>query len=144
MSAELRLRAKNYLWQYKRLESELKTLTEEIEALEEQRDSITVKMDGMPRGTGVSDKTATLAVKTADLLMESIELRSRATDKRKEIVERIMALKNRYQSRILYLHFVQGETIETIAEDINVSLRHTHRIYADALEKIGEELEKND
>lgn len=141
MGEDEKLKAKKYLWQYKRLENELKTIAEEIVALEEQKDSITVKMDGMPHGSGISDKTANLAIKTADMLMESIEVRTRATEKRREIVERIMGLHDRYQSRILYLHFIQGETIEAIAEDINKSLRHTHRLYANALEKIGAELE---
>lgn len=134
--------AKKFLYQYKNLENDLKTLTDEVSALEEQRDSITIKLDGMPHGTGLSDKTASLASKTVDLLMQVIELRSEVTDKRAEVIEVIRKVKDRTKSRILYLHFIKGATFEYIAVDIDKSWRHTHRLYADALIEVGKMLEK--
>lgn len=134
--------AKKYLWSYKNIENDIKTLSDEITALEAQRDSITPKLDGMPRGTGVSDRTGSLATQTADLLLKRIEMRSDATKKRAEIVDFIMRLPNRLQSRILYLHFIHGHTFEWIAVDIDKSYRHTLRMYGEALIICGRMLEK--
>lgn len=134
--------AKKYLWSYKNIENDIKTLSDEITALQAQRDSITVKMDGMPRGTGISDKTATLATQTADLLLKRIEMRSAATARRAEIVDFIRQIPNRLQARVLYLHFIQGKPFEWIAVDIDKSYRHTLRVYGDALVICGRKLEK--
>ena len=135
--------AKKYLWRYKDLENEIKTLTDEINALEEQRDSITVKMDGMPHGSGKADKTATLASRTADLQTKQLELRLEALTQRAEIVDFIRQIPNKLQGRILYLHFVRGKTFEWIAEeDLAMSCRQVIRIYGDALVTCGKRLEK--
>lgn len=134
--------AKRWLRQYLELEKEVKTLSEEINALEEQWDNISVKMDGMPRGTDISDKTGNLAAKIADMVLELIERRSKATEKRNEIMKYIIDIGNRTWSRILYLHFIQGMSFERIAVDIDKSWRHTHRLYAEALIRVGRDLQK--
>lgn len=134
--------AKKWLYQYLNLEKQIKMLSEEIEELESERDSITVKLDGLPRGTDLSDKTANLATRLSDMLMKRIEMRSEAWEVREEIVDYINGMANRTHSRILYLHFIQGATFEFIAVDINMSWRHTHRMYADALIQVGKDLSR--
>ena len=54
--------AKEYLKQYRLLESRIRTVKDNLSILESKRESISVDMDGMPHASGTSDKTGTLAV----------------------------------------------------------------------------------
>ena len=135
--------AKKWLYRYLNLETELKTLSDEINALKAQRDSMAIKLDGMPRGSGKADPTANMATDLADREKRLAEMRADAIRKRAEIVDYVLSIGNPVQSRILYLHFVQGKTFEYISgADINMSFRQTLRIYRDALIKVGRDLER--
>lgn len=127
-----RYEAKKYLRRFLDAEAELKRVEAEIEAMEQEIDSINVKLDGMPRGSDISDRTGNLATKLAEYHLDAINQRTKAWEKRKEVVNLINSL-SRDHATLLYLRFVKDWTFEKIAVEMGYSWRQTMRIYADSL-----------
>lgn len=66
--------------------------------------------------------------------------------KKAEITEQIKKLKSQKYVTLLYLRYVKGEKLETIAEEMNYALRHINRMHGDALrefEKINRKTLEN-
>lgn len=84
-------------------------------------------LDGMPRGTGVSDKVAKIAVKLAMLAAETDELVDQYVDYKAQVVAVLESLPaNEYG--VLHRYFIQYMTLADIAEEMNYSQMQIWRI----------------
>ena len=129
--------AKEYLMQYRRLTIKLKRLEKDIEDVRAERSSISINLDGMPHGSGLGDKVATLAAKLIDMERELIWMRSDAWEKRMEIIRAVGMLENADQSLLLQLRYIDGKTWEEIAVEMHYSFRHVLRLHGYALREFA-------
>lgn len=113
--------AKEFLRQYRLLSVRIKQLDLDIMELEESYDSITIDYSGMPHGSGIADKTASLATQTGQLRLRKLQLKAEAIEKREEIVKVINCVEDPIQCQLLYDRYILFMTWERIAEDCDRS-----------------------
>lgn len=150
--------AKEYLIQYRVIASKLRAIDVLISEIREELSNIgTVSIrspwpDGQPHGSGTTDPTGSLAAKAADagaearrealkeqlLDLEVRELRARSDlwRKRVEIEETLGAVLDPTYHDILHRRYIEGQTFELIAVEMNYSWRHTVRLHGEALMEI--------
>lgn len=130
--------AKEYLKRYKRELVRIRGLDESIARLEAEIGSISVSLDGMPHGTGLSDKTASLAVSLAEKKIQREEMRARAILISEEILDSIHALSDPDQARLLYLRYITGLSWEGIAKEMGYSETHVRGwLHSEALRNLS-------
>lgn len=129
--------AKEYLKRYRRETERIRSLDESIARLEAEIGSITVNMSGMPRGTGTSDKTASLAIRLADKKIQREEMKAKAVLISEEIADSIHAVEDPDQAQLLYLRYIDGLPWDEIAKRMNFSEGHVRGwLHSEALRKI--------
>ena len=131
--------AKEYLCQYRRLTERIRQLEMELQRLSAQIDSLEIDYSGMPHGSGISDRTGSLAAKLADKYDKYLALKAQAEEKCSEINDAIGKVSDPTLAKLLYDRYIRFMTWEDIAEDINRSDKWTRtRLHAEALRKISE------
>lgn len=134
--------AKEYLMQYKTISARVKILQAEIESLRADAESITINLDGMPKGQGNTDKTARLAIMLAERESKLIAELSKLWSMRTEIVNKLGELSNSKHQQILYARYIQCETWEHIAVDMDITWRYCHMLHGSALAEFEKILNK--
>lgn len=94
----------------------------------------------MPRGSGISDKTAREAQRLCDLSIDLIELRFEAATKRKEIGEAIRSVEDTKYMRLLYLRYIELRSWGKVSEEMGISPRWIFDMHNKALEEIAEKI----
>ena len=122
--------------QYQRLTKKIEIAEAELEAVREARSSISVQMDGMPRGSGLADKTATLAAKLIDMESELVDLRAEAWEARRRVVATINKVPSAEQSKVLYLRYIEGMTWDGIVEAMAYSYKWVFILHGRALQEV--------
>lgn len=129
--------AKEYLKRYRRETERIRSLDESIARLEAEIGSITVSMNGMPRGSGTSDKTASLAIRLADKKIQREEMKAKAVLISEEIADSIHAVEDPDQAQLLYLRYIDGLPWDEIAKRMKFSEGHVRGwLHSEALRKI--------
>lgn len=129
--------AKQYLEQYKDLTEKIRQLSIEIATLEAEYDSLSIDYSGMPHGSAMADRTASLATKVTDKKLLKIRLRDRAIDMRDEIIRTIGRVEDPLHSRLLYDRYVLFMTWEQVAEDCDKSDKWCRtRLHSRALQSV--------
>jgi DNA-directed RNA polymerase specialized sigma24 family protein len=97
----------------------------------EMATKITAGMDGMPHSTEVTDKVGNIGAKMAQLSGEEDALEARR-DKLIGMVKSLPA----DQCGVLYRYYIQGMTLEKVAEDMNISVSSAKRYKKAGLEML--------
>lgn len=99
-------------------------------------DSIPQIFDGMPRGSGISNKTAKEAEKLWQLQNDLIAARTRAVQKREEVANLIRQVKNVQHMNLLRLRYIELKGWAQVSIDMDRDPRWVFRMHNLALEEI--------
>ena len=147
--------AKEYLRQYRAIASKLRAIDVMIADIRKELSNIGMVSirspwpDGQPHGSGTTDPTGSLAAKAADLGteerrealksqlldLEIRELRARSElwKKRIEIEETLGEVLDPIYHDVLHRRYIEGQSFELIAVELNYSYRHVIRLHGEAL-----------
>lgn len=149
--------AKEYLMQIETIQAKLKVIDANIRKLKreiEKLTEVTVRSawpDGQPRGTKTTDPTGTTASKLADQNLErcqelhkqlleyeyeQLQEKSRLWSKSLAIYDLIGQLRDPVLYKIIVKRYIDGDTFEQIAVDINYTWRHTINLHGKALQEV--------
>ena len=113
-----------------RLEEKLALLDDRIKSVKSPN------MSGMPRGG--------TPVTIADLLSDKVELEERierqkakSKDLKKEILEEIDSLDDIRHTEVLESFFIDGISLEDIADNEGYTVRHVYRLYSEAVTQLA-------
>ena len=130
-------RKKRSLKRYKKNLACVNRLEEKLALLDEKIKSVkSPNMSGMPRGG--------TPVTIADLLSDKVELEERierqkakSKDLKKEILEEIDSLEDMRHAEVLEAFFIDGISLEDIADNEGYTVRHVYRLYSEAVTKLA-------
>lgn len=137
------MNAKEYLNQYRAIDERVHILQAEAEKLRADAESMSINLDGLPRGSGINDKTARLAVRMAECETVLQNELSNLWSKRMEIVNTISKLEVHKYQTILYARYIQGRTWEDISEELDITWRYCYMLHGRALEALEKIINKN-
>ena len=126
-------RKKRSLKRYKKNIALVNRLEEKLALLDERIKSVrSPNLSGMPRGG--------TPVTVADLLSDKVELEERLTrqkakskDLKREVLEEIDSLEDIRYAEILEAFFIDGISLEDIADSQGYTVRHVYRLYSEAV-----------
>ena len=127
------MNAKEYLEQYKLIQTRINMLTSEIERLRAEAESVSINLDGMPKGTNQTDKTARLAAQLADYETAIQEEMSGLWSRRMKIISELGQLKNHKHQVLLQQRYIECKSWERIAVDMDISWRYCYMLHGSAL-----------
>lgn len=125
--------AKEYLEQYRSMQTRINLLMTEIERLRAEAESVSVSIDGLPKGSAHDDKTARIVAQMAD---HEATLQAEMSDlwvRRMKIVAQLGELKNHKHQRLLHLRYIDCKSWEAIAYEMGITWRHCYRLHGSAL-----------
>ena len=125
--------AKEYLEQYRTMQTRLNVLMAEIERLRTEAEGASIRLDGLPTGTGEPDKTARLAAQLADHKTVLRAEMSALWIRRMRIINELGQLKNHKHQKILQLRYIDCKSWECIAYEMGITWRHCYRLHGSAL-----------
>lgn len=129
-----KLTAKEYLSQVRTIDIEINTKLHEIEELKQR--SLCVQSGTVSERVQCSNDNS--ANKIIDKIIDLESLINREIDKlvdlKAEIHSRIMQLNDSRYRILLIEHYINGRTLEHIAESMKCSDRHVRRLHAHALQ----------
>ena len=124
---------KRYLRRYRKIISCIDRLEEKRRSLEIRISSIgSPKLSGLPRG-GTPVTPTDLIIEKLDLEERISRLREKSKVLKKEILEEIDSLEDPRYCEILEAYFIDGYSLEKIAERECYSDRHVFRLYSEAI-----------
>ena len=109
-----------------RLEERLRNLNDRIQGVRSSSPS------GLPRG-GVPVTTADLIADKADLEKRIERLKAKSRNLKSAVYEEIDSLDDPRYCEVLESHFIDGLTLEAIAEDMGYTERHIYTLYKEAI-----------
>lgn len=127
---------KEYLSQYGWIERNIRRLEEEKERWRQRALHITPSWSDAPGGGSSEDKIQT-AVEKACLVEDKIVAEiDRLVDLRQEIMSSIAAVPDPAQRELLERRYIQLQSLERIAVEMNYSYVHVKRLHGWALQRI--------
>lgn len=137
MEAEKSNAAKDFLLQAKKCETEIHNILAKKARLESLREKTTTTW-GTERvsSSGNNDKLFDTTAKIMELDKEYDEAISALKEKEREIDEVLGKVKNTKYHEVLSRVYIQYETLEQVACDMDVGYRHIVRIHKRALEVV--------
>ena len=134
--------AKEYLKQIRSIALTVKRIQNELERLRADAASASINLDGMPHATsGNSDRLARLAIKMAEYNTELQDELNALLDEKAKAIKMIKTLPPKQQT-ILVEYYIHVKTWEQIAEEMDISVRHCHRLHGNALYNFDKVLKK--
>lgn len=155
--------AKEYLAQIGSIRAKLRAIDKNIQRLKREIDKLTdVKMrspwpDGQPHGTKTTDPTGTTASRLADqnkekreelrreLLKyeyEQLQIKSSLWSTVLDVYDLIGNITDPVLYTIIVKRYIEGDSFEQIAVDINYTWRHTINLHGKALMEVQELLDR--
>lgn len=148
--------AKEYLLQIRSLDARLKIIDNTIKKLRAEIESLDISVksswpDGQPHGTILTDPTGSKATQLADKVdirreelrkklldyeYDQIKARSQLWSKQIEIIDTLSKVTDPTLYKILSYRYVDGQSFEWIAVEINYTWRHTINLHGRALEEL--------
>lgn len=104
------------------------------------RDLCSVKsanLSGMPSGGNGRDRMADVIANIVDLEKEINEMIDLLIDSKREAMEKIDLLTDNRHKLILNKRYLENETFEKIAVDMDLSWKWTHKLHKEALEEFS-------
>lgn len=138
MEAEKSNAAKEFLLQAKKCETEIHNILAKKARLESLREKTTTTW-GTERvsGSGNNDNLCDTTAKIMELEKEYDEAISALKEKEREIDSVLGKVENPKYHEVLSRVYIQYETLEQVACDLNIGYRHITRIHGNALKVIG-------
>ena len=127
--------AREYLQQYRIMQTRINVLMAEIERLRTEAESVSINLDGLPKGSAYDDKTARLVAQMADCETTLQEEMSDLWIRRMAIIQELSWLKNHKHQRILHLRYIECKSWERIAVEMGITWRHCYRLHGSALKE---------
>lgn len=129
---------KKYLYSIRDEQYEIEELRQRIAELESSLLPRAIQYDKDKVQTSPEDHTTDIMAKIADYTL-MLEKRIRILTERRQYAEQIISrLKDSEERQILDLYFLSGQRMkmDEVAELVNLSTRHTYRIYKQAIEDL--------
>lgn len=127
---------KEYLSQYGWIERNIRRLEEEKERWRQRALHITPCWSDSPGGSSGEDKIQTVVEKTCTVESKIIAEIDRMVDLRQEIMTVIAAVPDPAQRELLERRYIQLQSLERIAVEMNYSYVHVKRLHGWALQRI--------
>lgn len=131
------MNAKDFLIRGVNLERRVETIKEQIAHYKSIINKCTVTYSDSPKSTTSSYRLEDCTQKIMDLQSELCEVMADLVEVSCEISRAIQKVENYDYQDLLVKRYVLGETWEKIAEDMNYSEQHIHRLHGEALKKIS-------
>ena len=132
------MNAKEFLSRGINLERRVETITDQIEHYKSIINKCTVTYSDSPKSTTSSYKLEDCTQKIMDLQSELCEAVADLVDVTCDIARTISKVENYDYEDLLVKRYVLGEPWEKIAEEMNYSEQHIHRLHGEALKKISD------
>lgn len=126
--------AKEYLKQLISIDKLIDSKQKQVDRLRDLCSSQSVNYSGMPSGNGNHDRLANLIANIIDLEREINEHIDLLVDLKRETINKIELLSDNRYKLILNKRYLENETFEKIAVDMNLSWKWTHKLHKEALE----------
>ena len=124
---------KRSLKRYKKNKALIGRLEEKLALLEDRLTSVrSSKYSDMPRG-GTPVTVEDLILDKAELEERIERLRAKGRDLRSEILAEIDTLEDTRYAEVLESFFIDGYTLEEIADNEGYTVRHVYRLYSEAI-----------
>lgn len=128
---------KKILSQYQEALVDIRNLEAEAEELETMATSITVSTDGeRVQSSGRSDSMAELATEIADIEIDIMNRRTDAIKKLRGVGKLIAAVENKNYRQLLHRRYIEGNTWERIAVEMDISYQWVCKLHGKALLEI--------
>ena len=132
------MNAKEFLSRGINLERRVETITDQIEHYKSIVNKCTVTYSDSPKSTTSSYRLEDCTQKIMDLQSELCEAVADLVDVTCDIARTISKVENYDYEDLLVKRYVLGEPWEKIAEEMNYSEQHIHRLHGEALKKISD------
>ena len=132
------MNAKEFLSRGINLERRVETITDQIEHYKSIVNKCTVTYSDSPKSTTSSYRLEDCTQKIMDLQSELCEAVADLVDVTYDIARTISKVENYDYEDLLVKRYVLGEPWEKIAEEMNYSEQHIHRLHGEALKKISD------
>ena len=132
------MNAKEFLSRGINLERRVETITDQIEHYKSIVNKCTVTYSDSPKSTTSSYRLEDCTQKIMDLQTELCEAMADLVDVTCDIARTISKVENYDYEDLLVKRYVLGEPWEKIAEEMNYSEQHIHRLHGEALKKISD------
>lgn len=138
------METKEFLRQYQSILIDIRNLEAEALELEEMALSITVNTENeRVQSSGSGDSMASLVAKICDMKIMIMEKRSLALDKLQQIERVIASVENKDYKQLLHRRYIEGNTWEMIAVEMNYSYRWITAMHGRALKVAKDIMEKS-
>lgn len=131
---------KKFLNSYPRARREVARLEAQLEELRTNKMSLKVVNDGMPKGSGTSDLSA-YAARMDELERSLTEKRYVRIQEFVKVQDAIEEMEDDQEKLLLTYRYLRGMTWERVAEEMNYSWQHVHKIHARALQNFKHAIE---
>lgn len=126
-------RKKRSLKRYKKNLSCIERLEAKLDQINDRMTSVrSPNLSGMPRG-GTPVTTADLVADKAEIEERIERLKKKSRSLKLEILEELDTLENVKQVEVLESFFIDGLTMEEIAEKLNFHVRYVYRLYSEGV-----------
>ena len=132
------MNAKEFLSRGINLERRVETITDQLEHYKSIVNKCTVTYSDSPKSTTSSNRLEDCTQKIMDLQSELCEAVADLVDVTCDIARTISKVENYDYEDLLVKRYVLGEPWEKIAEEMNYSEQHIHRLHGEALKKISD------
>lgn len=132
------MKANDYLLQLRRLDARINNKIWEMQQIRDLATRITSNLSGMPHPAGWTDKVGDAAVRLSHLGAEIDQITDQLIEARQSVIQLLETLPPE-EYDILHKIYVQGLTVEVIAESKpggQRSIRQIYRIKARALRRV--------
>lgn len=129
------MRATRYLMQVRRLDARINNKLAEKQRIMDLVTGVSPSLSGMPRPTGNHDKIGDAVARLTEVEDEINRTIDRLIDVRAEVVSLLETLPTD-EYNVLHQYYVQGLTVEVIAEGMARTERQVYRIKARALKRV--------
>ncbi|MDD4608959.1 MAG: hypothetical protein PHY71_02245 [Bacteroidaceae bacterium] len=131
------MEAKEFLRQYQNTLIDIRNMEAEALELEEMALSITVNTENeRVQSSGSGDSMASLVAKICDMKIMIMEKRSLALDKLQQVERVIAEVENKDYRQLLHRRYIEGNTWEKIAVEMNYSYQWICKLHGRALPEI--------
>ncbi len=131
------MEAKEFLRQYQNTLIDIRNMEAEALELEEMALSITVNTENeRVQSSGSGDSMASLVAKICDMKIMIMDKRSLALDKLQQVERVIAEVENKDYRQLLHRRYIEGNTWEKIAVEMNYSYQWICKLHGRALPEI--------
>lgn len=134
--------AKEYLKQIRSIALTVKRIQGDLEKLKTDAESVSINLDGMPHVAGNNDRLVRLAIKMSEYNTMLQQELAALLDERVKADKIIKTLPPKQQT-VLVEYYFHVKTWEQIAEEMDISVRHCHRVHGNALYNFDKVLRNN-